>query len=174
VSRNVSSRPTASAGLVTFADDAVEHCVVVIVKDLRTDEEVRSEQTCGEPAEPELMKADHGLRDCWEPPTQEAVPLWCEGRTDAPEICEDDRVVGQGGAGNDADGGAGTDEQGGRGSDVGAGGRRDVPKPRGGTSGADGGCQFAPADGAWGPALLALAAFLSGLARRRRAAATRR
>jgi MYXO-CTERM domain-containing protein len=176
VGREVASRPTVSAGLVTFAADADDHCVVVIVKDLRTDEEVRSEPSCGKPADPELMKADHRLRDCWEPPTQESIPLWCEGRTNALDICDGDWVVSHGGAGNDGEreGGGGTDDQAGRGgSDAGSGGAPDVPRPRGGTSGAGGGCQLAPADGAWGSAVLALAALLAGVARRRRGATNR-
>jgi hypothetical protein len=159
VSRYVASRPTVSAGLVTFADETVDHCVVLIVKDLRTGEEVRSEPKCGEPAEPALMRADHDLRLCAEPPTPESVELWCEGRRDPPEIC-DGTTSGEGGeAGGGGDG------------EIGAGGHRDVPKPRGGTSGSDGGCHLARTDGAWGSALLVLAALLSGVARRRRAAA---
>jgi hypothetical protein len=66
------------AGVVAFAEDAVEHCAVLVVKDLRTGEEKRSEPLCGTPTKPQYERSDHEMASCEAPPTPEAFDLWCE------------------------------------------------------------------------------------------------
>jgi hypothetical protein len=74
------------AGMVVFPSDAEEYCVVLVVEDLRTGEEVRSEPVCGDPEQaigsgvpifaPRLFH-DHRLDQCTQPPTAASKDLWC-------------------------------------------------------------------------------------------------
>lgn len=137
----------------------------VVVKDLRTGEESRSEPQCQEPEEPTAILVDHDLGRCADPPTPTSTALWCADNPQD-ERCaatKPEPTGGQGGSDSDPD--------------------RDDDSPRGGTdpSGSDSpqheaskartssGCRYSPAgESSWlGIAAIGLA--LLG-ARRRRAA----
>lgn len=172
VGRKGAKAETVEVGPVTFADDASDYCVVVVVKDLRTGDESRSEPVCEAPGDAEYERADHELGLCEEPPTPESVPLWClNHRFD--EHCPDypgepgegtgDHASGaQGGQPADAGGRTSSATQGGQPTDT------DEPTDASRES-ASGGCQVTPAASGFGLAAAALGALLSFIARRRRA-----
>jgi hypothetical protein len=146
--------------LVVFADDAAEHCVVMVVKDLRTGEESRSEPECQEPGEPISTLADHSLSSCDEPPTPESLSLWCLG----PAHAKDERCSGVVQEGSGGQAASGNDSPGGQPSeDDAAATRRDA---------SDGGCTYAPAPGSLGFAAAALGVMLMASRRRRVATST--
>jgi hypothetical protein len=144
-------------GWVAFTDDATDQCVVLVLKDLRTGEESRSQPLCESPGSPEYEVADYHLASCDAPPTPGSLPLWCIGR-DRDERCQD---LGDGAAGEGPGGHAGAG--GGDGLAV-----VDEPQAASRASSSDG-CQIAPATGGIGVVAAALGAMLSLIARRRRA-----
>lgn len=87
--------------VVAFASDASEHCAVMVVKDLRTGEESRSDPACGEPEEPSSVIVDHDLASCDEPPTPDSSALWCLDNA-KDERCADLEPAGPGGNGGSA------------------------------------------------------------------------
>jgi hypothetical protein len=143
-------------GYVTFAPDATDHCVVVIIEDLRTGEQSRSEPRCASPREPEREVFDYQLASCNEPPTAESAPLWCEGRVPA----RDCPPAGEGDAGASGKSGSGHAGEAATNDDA----------PLATRASPTGGCQLAPTTGRIGLVGLMLGA-LALIARRRRASA---
>jgi hypothetical protein len=154
--------------VVAFTNDANEHCAVVVVKDLRTGEESRSQPQCGEPGMPTVTVVDHDLGHCYEPPTVESTALWCADNREDERCTSDEPTLtgGQGGSGADRDGHSPR-------------GGADSPAPEPPVDQASSkprtssGCRYSPATGnAW----LGLAAMGFGLlsVRRRRGTATTR
>jgi len=162
-------RGSTNTGIAAFRQHASEHCAVLVVKDLRTNEERRSASVCDDAKEPTFVRRDHDLTECDDAPTLESLPLWCEGRVHEPR-CKDIPPIGDGGAGGqpsviepEPSAGAGGDDQPSKGDD---GDTNESIQASGG------GCQLAPAgDGVVG-ALAALGALgtLGTLVRRRRTA----
>ena len=152
------SESPVKTGVVAFSKDATDHCVVVVAKDLRSGEERRSEPLCQPEGEPRFLFLDHALFECTDPPTAEALPLWCEGRRS-----NDPRCVtvggGQGGQGGQTTVDDEVAEAGG-----------DAERPRHDRDGeaSDGGCQLASGSGGFGVMFGAWAA-AAALLRRRRA-----
>ena len=62
-----------------FVDQRDEYCVNVVVRDLRSDQEL-SEEICTSPVEPvEHISADR-MKYCLQPPTPELNARWCEAQ----------------------------------------------------------------------------------------------
>jgi hypothetical protein len=156
------SGPQVITGTVAFANDATDHCVVIVIKDLRTGEQQRSEPLCALPRMPSGVVSDNDLEHCESPPTPESLPFWCES------LPGDARCAGVPPIDDGIGGQAGTDEHGLAGHS--AGGEPLAPIDPPGIapeSSGDGGCQLVPGSSgvaAFTASLLALAA----LARRRR------
>jgi hypothetical protein len=149
-------------GIVTFAEDAAEHCVVTVVKDLRTGMEARSLPQCQEPREPTATLVDHHLEGCNEPPTPESLPLWCKGNAED-ERCAD---VVQAGSGGQAGAGAAIDDAGRT--------HVDVEEPTMRRSATEGGCNYGPARGSFGLGAASLGVLVFWASRRRRASRQKR
>lgn len=154
---------------VAFFADATDHCIVVVVKDLRTGEERRSDPLCQPVGKLAGAVADNDLGECSAPPTPEALPYWCETQGDDPR-CDGVPVVddGFGGAASFDEPATVAGEHAG-GSPSTSGGqptRRDEP-----TSEAGGGCQLASTHASFGSLLVGVCG-LAALARRRRAGHT--
>jgi len=141
--------------VVTFTDDATEHCAVMVVKDLRTGDELRSEPACDEPGVATVELADHELSSCAEPPTPESTAVWCLERKND-ERCEN-------GAGGQA--GAATAPEDGM---TGNGGASDVDAPGPRRDGSEGGCSYSSVRGGLGIGTAALGLLLVAFRRRRR------
>lgn len=131
--------------IVAFDAAATEHCAVIVVKDLRTGEESRSEPQCEEPGEPQAVVTDHQLRSCDSPPTQAGAG-------------------GQAGAGDAAGAGGGATD----GNDPSVGGDA-VASGSGGQrrEGDDDGCSYVPASSGRSVGVLALGVALWLASRRR-------
>jgi hypothetical protein len=140
-----------SAGLVVFPRDATEHCAVLVVRDLRSGNELRSERFCAEPEVGEYAMGDNGLDSCAEPPNEELLEQWCEAVGDEPEAC-------QPAAAGASAGGAGSAEAGG--------GASGEPTPKKGRSSS--GCQLGGGEGS-GAIALFLAVLAAGCRRRNKA-----
>jgi MYXO-CTERM domain-containing protein len=103
--------------LVAFANDASEACAVVVVKDLRTGQELRSLPQCAEPGAATATFVDHGLGSCDEPPTPESTKLWCASLSDLARADEDDpgnnhcQGIGPGGMAGAGAAGTGADSE---------------------------------------------------------------
>jgi hypothetical protein len=143
------SEAMTQAGEVIFAEDASEYCATIVVRDLRTGQELRSEPACDEPGAVEWARSDSPLLACTAPPSEELKPRWCMAHP-ADELCQPSDSEGgeagqPAGAGNDAAGGV----------EGGEGGRPAAPRSRASHSSS---CQFGPADAASGFGALSLAA----------------
>jgi hypothetical protein len=90
-------RSAVQAGVVAFAEDAADHCAVLVVKDLRTGQEKRSEPLCGTPTKPQGERSDHEMASCEVPPVPEAFDLWCEYHAEDP-LCDGVGTAGAPGA----------------------------------------------------------------------------
>jgi hypothetical protein len=156
--------------IVAFADDAVEHCVVMVVKDLRTGEESRSKPKCQDPGEPTSTLVDHHLGNCDEPPTPESLSIWCLGLPDD-ERC---KAIGQGGEGGQAGSGtsppaggkAGSGASAPVGGDAESGASADVAGPAVRDE-SDGGCNYGASPASFGFGAAALGCLLLLASQRR-------
>lgn len=74
--------PIFEIGSVDFRDRAQRYCVDVILEDLRTGLEQRSE-LCSAPGALERFGNPAGISRCDEPPSAELTPLWCQLKPDA-------------------------------------------------------------------------------------------
>lgn len=169
VARRREKTDVVDVGSVVFADDASDYCVVLVVKDLRTGDEARSEPRCDIPSEAEYERADHKLASCAEPPTPESVPFWCAShQSEVP--CK----ASSAGAGGEGAGETPSGAEAGQGSGVGGVPGAGEPASAGEPAIANrarprGGCQMAPAVGGIGLLTAAFGALFSLVARRRRA-----
>lgn len=120
---------------VSFAQDAEEYCAVLVLKDLRTGDEVRSEPRCGTPEPPEYEYSDHEIREC-DGPTEATRALWCDYHAGDPR-CVDEA----GGAGGEP----GLHGGGSRAGEGGAGSQPEAAPSK--PSGSSSGCQAAPTSG---------------------------
>jgi uncharacterized membrane protein YgcG len=170
--------------IVAFANHAKEHCAVVVVKDLRTGEESRSEPQCGALGTPTATVVDHDLGRCAEPPTAASAALWCADNPQD-ERCattEPEPTGGQGGSGSGGSGSGGSDSGGSGSGGSDSGPDRKDDSPRGGTepsnadSGQDvasakartsSGCRYSPSTGSSWLGVAAIGLVLLGAGRRR-------
>lgn len=94
--------PDQSFGTVAFPTAAEQYCVTLVVEDLRTHEEKRTE-LCAKPEPARQSYTNSELASCTEPPTPELTEAWCRVR-DARNIAACERffhdVVGVAGAGS--------------------------------------------------------------------------
>lgn len=65
-----------TAGRVVFAREAAEHCVTLVVEDLRTGE-ARRYETCAATRPAERSATDTNLESCLEPPSEGLREAWC-------------------------------------------------------------------------------------------------
>jgi hypothetical protein len=161
IEREIEGVPSGN-DVVAFASDAGEHCAVVVVKDLRTGDESRSDPKCGEPEEPSSVIVDHDLAGCDEPPTPDSIALWCLDN-EKDERCAELEPLGPGGNGGAA-GDSPNLPEGGRAStpdDSSKGGSASKPRT-------SSGCRYAPGSGNLSLAILLGALSLAGAQRARR------
>jgi hypothetical protein len=138
-------------GFIVFPSDAEEYCVVLVIEDLRTGEEVRSEPACGDPEQATSTVRAHRLDQCIEPPTPASKDLWCESHPDHIACLPGGASGGAGPseAGQASVGDAGEESMGGRTSSG-------EPKPRARNAGQSDSCRFRPAPAGVAPHALAL------------------
>ena len=91
-------------GLVVFPTAAEQHCVTLITRDLRTDDEARAE-FCDTTQEPTHYETDAVLLPhCLEPPTETSTEAWCRLHRSPPSECGRFLPGGAGSAGAPANG----------------------------------------------------------------------
>jgi hypothetical protein len=155
-----------STGVVAFEEDASDFCVVAVVKDLVSGEERRSAPVCDAEQAPSGLVSDHLLSSCDDPPTPDALTLWCEGHRDDPRCAE--LLPSDGGAGGSPS--VGPLPSAGEASDGGAPPRADDDGKPAPPATSSGGCQVTPAPSGFALSILSLAGAVT-LARRRRRSA---
>jgi hypothetical protein len=72
-------------GIVAFPEPAARQCATLVVEDLRTGQEQRSE-LCAEPDPPGTMYRNYSLEACERPPSPTLQHAWCESHENDP-IC---------------------------------------------------------------------------------------
>jgi hypothetical protein len=79
--------PLVPLGRVVFPTEAPQHCLTVVVTDLRTGDELTSE-VCVASEPPVSYEADADLHWCIEPPSEGSAEAWCRLQFDqAPPEC---------------------------------------------------------------------------------------
>lgn len=88
-----------SLGRVVFPTTATSYCLALVIKDLRTDAEARTEK-CFAPEPTQVAASDSALGICRQPPSETLTEPWCRLRS--PNAPRDPACDGSGGSGGSA------------------------------------------------------------------------